>query len=128
MIRKTAMFTGLVLLGVLGALPVLRAQDPHRSRCGEIHEAIAGKGIPITSIRCSDGQYEVVPGPNCSAGQLAEAQQIMNEILSAKPVVIVVDTVQDALVVLQFEPMNESARKVLRQRYDELKAEAKKAQ
>src|SRR5690606_17551163 len=101
---------------------------PTPLRCGEIHDAIAARGIPIVSVRCRDGQYELVPGPSCSAGQLAEAQQIMNEILSAKPAVIVVDNIQDALVVLQFEPGNESARRVLRQRYDELKAQAKKAQ
>lgn len=132
--HRTGRLVALFCLALsLATVPLLTSSGQERAmpgdvpRCGEIHDAISARGIPVTSVRCRNGQYEIVPAPNCSAGQLAEAQRIMTELLSAPPAVIVVDNLQDAVAVIQFEPNNESARRLLKQRYEELKAAARKA-
>lgn len=126
--RKHLAMATLLFLCVLSGLSPLLAQDPtkrekkSRPRCAEVHEAITARGITITSVRCQDGRYEIVPGPSCSAAQLAEAREIMEQVLRESASELVVDNLQDALVVIQFEPDNASARRVLKRRYDELKA------
>lgn len=122
----------LAALAVLAMTPVLVSRADERAaleaagrNCGAIHEEIAARGIPVASVRFADGKYELMFGPECSAGQKAEAEQIMARVLAARPVTLVVDNLQDALVVLQFDPQNASARKLVKERYDALVAAAR---
>lgn len=120
----------LAAVGVLGTTATLRAEDPladlaEARKTGEIHEAIRAKGIPLALVRCEGGKFELVFEETCSPAQQAEAEAIKSSILAGPAVKLVVDNVQDALVVIQFEPQNESAVNVLKKRYAELKAAAK---
>jgi hypothetical protein len=112
---------------VLNTAVLLRGQEANnqiqKGRIGaEIHDTIAAHGIPIQSVRLQGDTYELVLGPNCSAVQAAEAEQIKTTILADAGHPIVVDNVTDALVVLRYEPENASANGLVRQRYLALKA------
>jgi hypothetical protein len=127
----------LVVVGalVLGATWALRAQDSaapdaaaraaSRERglkSAEIHEAVAARNVPIESVRVfPDGRMELVMGSGCTPAQEAEAESICDQILKAPRKVTEVDNVADALVVLQFEPENAAARRLVRERYEQLR-------
>lgn len=131
MIRRTIRpFAGLaLLLSLLLGASILRAQDAavaeRSARSVEIHEAIAARGIPIVSVRCRDGRYELVLGPACTEAQRLEAQALRDTIAAQVPPAIAVTSVEDALVVLRFEPMNPGANRIVRERYEQLRAAAR---
>lgn len=128
--RSTVSFALALVLAVgAAASRPLRAQDgaavqrsAERSR--EIHEAIAARGIPIASVRCRDGRFELALGPACTAAQRAEAEALRDAIAARAPTTITVTSLEDALVVLRFEPCNDSANQVVRARYQQLRAAA----
>lgn len=125
------MITALGACGlVLAVVSQLRAQDPMVAvrRCAEIHDAIAGAGIPIESVRLhDDGRYELILAQSSTPSQWVEAERIKASLIGERSV-IVVDNVQDALVVLRYEPDNASANRVLRERYEALKRAARSGQ
>jgi len=127
--------TALVLAGLLiaGSWSLLRAQEvpgvvpasdrEQGRRCARIHEALIARGIPLRTVRCrSDGTIDVILRADASPEQIAEADRVKAEVLDA-PLRAVgqVNNLQDALVVLQFEPANEDARRIVRERYDQLR-------
>lgn len=123
-IRWAGAALALAVLGVFGGTS-LRAQGED-SRCVEIHDALAKAKIPVDTVRLRDGEYELVLGPTCSEAQRLEAIRIRDELLATPIRPVVVDNVQDALVVLRFEPRNESALRVVEERYATLKARAQR--
>ncbi len=100
-----------------------QGQEQLGDRVAEIHEACSKAGIPVESVRFADGRYEVVMRAGAE-GRRAEADAVKDQVLAKPKAVIVVDNVNDALVVLRFEPSNASANAVLRARYEQLKAAA----
>ncbi len=117
----------LAFVFVCVAVGGLRAQEPiaPSNRCGELHEALQERGLPVSSVRYTEGQYDVILHPAATAAQRAEAEHLKADLLSRPPAAIVVDNLQDALVVIRFEPGNPSANRVLRDRYKQLKTAAR---
>src|SRR5687768_8243508 len=104
---------------VVGATSLLRAEDATdpAARVGEIHTAIEAAGIPLDSVRYTSGRYELVFKPEATAVQRADGQRICAEVCANPTPTIVVDNLQDALVVLRFEPRNASALQLVSDRY-----------
>lgn len=122
------------LVGVLvagAAVTPSRAQDREAFELGrracEVHDAIVAKGIPLSTVRVAEGRFELVFPESCGGAQRAEAQRICDELAAAPKVVIEVRTLEDALVVLRFEPENRSANALVRARYDALREQAREA-
>jgi len=92
-------------------------------RVSEIHEACVKAGIPVESVRFNEGKYEIVM-PAGAENRRGDAEAVKEQILSRPRPVVVVDNLNDALVVLQFEPGNASARALVQSRYQELKTAA----
>lgn len=120
-----------VLVGMtflVGAASLLRAQDTTNdgaARVGEIHTAIAAAGIPLDTVRYTSGRYELVFKLEATSAQRADGQRICDELRANPTPRIVVDNVQDALVVLRFEPNNASALQIVGARYEQLKQAAR---
>tara|TARA_B100000965_G_scaffold379862_1_gene375953 strand:+ start:2047 stop:2433 length:387 start_codon:yes stop_codon:yes gene_type:complete len=97
----------------------LNPTRPQQTRVGEIHEACQRAGISVRTVRQKrDGTYEI----DCPEGDHARACQIMEQVLATPaPGQTPVSTLQDALVVIRFEPRNRKANELLRKRYDELR-------
>jgi len=127
--KKTKQF---VQAGVFGLLVLLLISVPWQplvsaapeSRCSEIHEELARAGIPVEVVRQEHQEYVIVYSPGCSDDMKLEGDAIMKRILEAEPIVIVVSNLQDALVVLRFEPHNESALQLVKERYEALRSAA----
>lgn len=122
--RRRFALAAVLLVAVL--LPTLHAQEVvgfAPSRAAEILEAVVADGIPVESVRQIGDRYEIVLPP-ASAGQLSRAEQIRDQVLARPLITIVVDNLQDALVVLRFEPNNASANALVRARYAELRRQA----
>jgi hypothetical protein len=114
---------GLCIGAVLAPLGKTQAQDVATMRRGaEIHVAVKAAGIAVDTVEWRGGRYEVVLSPG-SQGRQAEADRIREEVLARVDRPVVPQTLQDALVVLQFEPTNESARRLVRERYDQLRGQ-----
>jgi len=93
---------------------------PSPSRAGEIHEACEAEGLSIVSVcRTSADSYSIQCAPGTS-DQAATA--VMQRVLATEaPGQTSVTTLQDALVVLRFEPNNKQANDLVRARYAALR-------
>lgn len=94
---------------------------PPLSRAAEIHKACEKGGVKVKTVRQdAQGNYSVVCA---TGGSQAEADVIMRRVLATEPPgQTSVTTVQDALVVIRFEPNNKRANELLEARYDQLRA------
>ncbi len=122
-------WVGFVVLGVivtggmLGVSP--RPAFSNENRCVEIHEACSKAKLPIESVRKNGDRYDVILRANASPAQQTEADAIKARILNTKPAgPCKVTTVEDALVVLRFEPNNATAHALVKKRYEKLKKQS----
>jgi len=121
---RSLLFVALAIL--LLAFPWLAlVQAAPESRCVEIHEELLKADVPVVVVRQMGDKYEVVLEPNCSDQMRQLAEQIRDRVLSSEPPVIEVSNLQDALVVLRFEPHNESALQLVKARYEALRSAAR---
>jgi hypothetical protein len=125
---RAALVVGLVAF-VVALVPTLLAHaDPPRQLGAEIHDELAKAGVPVVTVRQEGDEYQVVLPPDCDPALVQRCEEIKARVLARKPPVVVVDNLQDALVVLRFEPENESALRLVRERYQELEAAAEARQ
>tara|TARA_B100000965_G_scaffold148928_1_gene123946 strand:+ start:961 stop:1317 length:357 start_codon:yes stop_codon:yes gene_type:complete len=94
------------------------------NRAEEIGNACLAAGLTIRCVqRKSDGTYRVT----CSEGEQEQANRIMAEVLSGPlPGQTPVETFEEAVTVIQFEPRNRQARAILRKRYEALRQRHRK--
>lgn len=94
---------------------------PAQSRAGEIHRACEKEGLKVVSVRQdAKGRYTVdCADPSDHDKALAITQRVLG---TEPPGQTPVTTLQDALVVIRFEPTNIRANQLLLKRYEELRA------
>lgn len=121
--RKLVVGALVVTVAVTLSFSALRAQEPavQSSRCGEAHEAMAEANLHVATVRQkADGAYEVVMCEGFES-ERGEAERILRECLANPPRRTQARTVEEALVILHFEPDNVSAQQLLRSRYEEVR-------
>ena len=131
-VPRFAKYSGVLLLLAFCAglvlVPSTHAQDssppdwwdPATDRSAEILSACKKKGLKDlrTVGRTGKTDYRV----ECAASDQGAAQQVVAEVLATPaPGQTPVRTLQDALVVLRFEPRNTKANELVRKRYEELR-------
>lgn len=120
-------FAACLLGGVLLGLDLSRAQDPpiDGERVAAVRAALDRAFIPVESVDYAGGRYRILFRSDASDGQRNEAQVICDALCQEVDSGVSVGTLEDALVVLRYEPFNQSARELVRARYEALKRQAR---